>query len=445
MEINKNPWFKNTADEVLKLAKLNIPIELVHFPSCGLSAAINRLPNYTEDLNLHVIIIDLRTFNYTEDTKDNQEEFYRILDHYIEQSFTQKDLNQANSENIFLRIKELIKKDLSQDKQVLIIFKNLKSSNLYKLPQFSDLLILLNNLRDNSKDKLNFIITTNSPSFNNGTIAPIPLLTKYFNHYDKEILEVSIDKHILSNSEFINYSEKDIDKLFELSGGLMVIVKSIVRDLAIHGYNLSKIYDLIINEDFFEDFINVKFRLDRIQQILTTESQDLLLKILENNKLNPKEEKVKKNFQKMGIIDDNGKIRGIILPAYLSLYCSKSGGHKEQDHNYDSPSNTNQSKRKTISESVEIDPISGEIYIGNEPNEQYLSEKELDIVNLFLQNRGNPVSRDDIAEVLWGTSSIQNYSDWAIDKTVSRIRYKLEDKKPYRIIKTLRSKGFMLT
>lgn len=54
------------------------------------------------------------------------------------------------------------------------------------------------------------------------------------------------------------------------------------------------------------------------------------------------------------------------------------------------------------------------------------------------------VTEDDIAEVLWGEKNLRNYSNWAISKMLSTLRQKLGDIKPFKLIKTIRNKGYIL-
>jgi DNA-binding response OmpR family regulator len=54
------------------------------------------------------------------------------------------------------------------------------------------------------------------------------------------------------------------------------------------------------------------------------------------------------------------------------------------------------------------------------------------------------VTREELARIIWTENTDAQYSDWAIDKVISRIREKLGDKKPYTLIKTARKIGFKI-
>jgi DNA-binding response OmpR family regulator len=67
--------------------------------------------------------------------------------------------------------------------------------------------------------------------------------------------------------------------------------------------------------------------------------------------------------------------------------------------------------------------------------------QEINILNSMLQNN-NPVSRDEIAQILWGKSWNMKYSDWAIDKSISRLRKKISGNE-IRIL-TIKNFGYQL-
>lgn len=74
----------------------------------------------------------------------------------------------------------------------------------------------------------------------------------------------------------------------------------------------------------------------------------------------------------------------------------------------------------------------------------YLKGREyLVYKNLYLK-QGELVTRDEIAEVLWKDKVKERYSDWAIDKTISRIRKKLLKHNAVCSIITLKKQGYVL-
>ena len=65
---------------------------------------------------------------------------------------------------------------------------------------------------------------------------------------------------------------------------------------------------------------------------------------------------------------------------------------------------------------------------------------------LHLYNRkGSIVNKDEIANILWKSEAIKKYSDWAIDKTISRLRKKIGDSAHNpKFIETIKGRGLRL-
>jgi len=68
--------------------------------------------------------------------------------------------------------------------------------------------------------------------------------------------------------------------------------------------------------------------------------------------------------------------------------------------------------------------------------------QEISLIRLFTQNLNRPVTRDQIAEAFWGKATVTRYSDWAIDKAISRLRKKIKSKE-YQLI-TVKGLGYQL-
>lgn len=84
------------------------------------------------------------------------------------------------------------------------------------------------------------------------------------------------------------------------------------------------------------------------------------------------------------------------------------------------------------------------ILIGEKDITLSLSNKERALMLLLLAAKKKIVSRDTVAQTIWGASWEEKYSDWALDRLVYRLRIKLNNLgiDPKRI-KTLKKKGFI--
>ena len=68
--------------------------------------------------------------------------------------------------------------------------------------------------------------------------------------------------------------------------------------------------------------------------------------------------------------------------------------------------------------------------------------QEINLIRHFKKYINKPLSRDDIAKVIWGNAWNEKYSDWAIDKAISRLRKKILSEN-YKII-TVKNLGYEL-
>lgn len=92
-----------------------------------------------------------------------------------------------------------------------------------------------------------------------------------------------------------------------------------------------------------------------------------------------------------------------------------------------------------------IDQRSKSVFIDGKRIEKEPTNSEFKILNLLYKKKGEIVSREELAEAIWGKNVIDKYSDWAIDRTVSRIRKKINDSaRNPKYIKTIKGRGLRL-
>ena len=73
--------------------------------------------------------------------------------------------------------------------------------------------------------------------------------------------------------------------------------------------------------------------------------------------------------------------------------------------------------------------------------EPILTRSEQKVFDSLLQKSGKIVSRDEIAQAVWGKAWLAKYSDWQIDRLIYLLRHKLPSGQK---IKTLRNSGYIL-
>lgn len=92
------------------------------------------------------------------------------------------------------------------------------------------------------------------------------------------------------------------------------------------------------------------------------------------------------------------------------------------------------------------DARTNQIYFGMSSCSDLFTLQEFKLLTHLIQHPGKVVSRDEVAEVLWGKDSFDKYSDWTIDKIVSTVRKKLDEiGYPSEKMVTLKKRGISLT
>jgi len=440
----KIAWYDEIFKLIDKVFQVKIPFEIVHFPSTGVTSAINRYAEIVKgdpESTCACLIIDLRAAVFNHDNETNKKEFFRILVSHIEQYLDTK-IDLETDQNVYHVIEDILRSYLRKKKKVLVVFFATTQINLSKCPEYRDLLIFLDRMRDTTNGAINVIIATTYPQFDDENPSPMPIITQYFNYYKKAGIYRSINEDILKVGKLKKHTNEQVEYLVEISGGLIVVIKGFMRDLIMADKSLSDIDSVKIDQKFFSDYPNCKQSIDRLFHQLKKEFIDVLIKINNGEDVSVLDEKAVTYLTKTSILDENNNIRGQIIPAYLKYAYKDAPEEVVKEILKKDIANDNDIEQYILSSKILVDRVSGEILINGIPQDDYLSEKELNILSLLYSKRGKDVGREEIAEILWGKKA--EYSDWAIDKLVSRVRDKLGDDKPYRLIKTARGMGFIL-
>lgn len=89
-----------------------------------------------------------------------------------------------------------------------------------------------------------------------------------------------------------------------------------------------------------------------------------------------------------------------------------------------------------------LPPIKKSFEVVNDENIPPLTAQQKLIFDYLHSHTGQVITRDEIAEIVWGKSWQAKYSDWAIDRSMSNLKSKLS-KTNYQIL-TLRNRGYLL-
>jgi DNA-binding winged helix-turn-helix (wHTH) protein len=198
--------------------------------------------------------------------------------------------------------------------------------------------------------------------------------------------------------------KKQEDKIVELCGGHFWLVKEAAREFLNNG-KFS-----IDNEALF-------FRTEALYQALQQSEQRVVEKIMTNKKQFTDEERHSHAyFKKMNFLSKNNGVNIGLISQYVST-------------------------RPHIDQHVEVND--GRVFINNVTVDSLFTKKERRVFKALVEHKGEIVSRDTIAQSMWQSRTDQQYSDWAIDQIITRLRKKLiELSLSPQLIHSVRGKGY---
>ncbi|MBI4009370.1 winged helix-turn-helix transcriptional regulator [Candidatus Roizmanbacteria bacterium] len=155
------------------------------------------------------------------------------------------------------------------------------------------------------------------------------------------------------------------------------------------------------------------------------------------NYLNPNEKKILINVVKIGRIPDS-----LISKANFLL---KTGLIKNKNNTYELFGELlkHYIQNQIPQEKLSYDPKTNQIYYGLKPCTDIFTFQEFKLLVHFLKNEDKVISRDEVAQILWGKNYVEHYSDWSIDKIISSMRKKMGEMNfPSSKLVTLKKRGF---
>jgi len=228
----------------------------------------------------------------------------------------------------------------------------------------------------------------------------------YYPHYEKE-----------DQFQFISYLEKKFNKklsesahkeIFDQCGGYLWFLKQAFR-----------IYTQSFKVDRLITFDEVKLKCEIMFNEFDPSEQELLIKLALNNKtLTKEEENIRNYFLKVNLIKKVKDKYEFTIPL-LKEYIKKEYEKRQK-------LNLNEMQQITI----------GTVIMDN-----FFSNKERKLLKHFIANPSTILSRTKSASLIWGE---ENYSDWALDQFIRRLRKKFEKiGLSSSLITTVKNQGFV--
>ncbi|MFA6081435.1 MAG: helix-turn-helix domain-containing protein [Patescibacteria group bacterium] len=228
-----------------------------------------------------------------------------------------------------------------------------------------------------------------------------------FPYYKKETME-HFFKYLQSTFN-IKVPKNIADEILVRCGGSPWIMKQALRH-----YSQTK------DEKNLFDHENMMIKLNILYQELSKEEKLVIEKILcRNFHFNEDEKEAINYLVKTGLITKTKQEYAFLIPI-LKDFIKKTTYSKNQINlNHD-----------------------GQLLLNNVLVDGLFSRREKRIAKYLIKNKEKIVNRDEVAEAVW-KNDMEQYSDWALDQLMRRLRLKLEklglDK---NMIKTVKNQGF---
>lgn len=217
--------------------------------------------------------------------------------------------------------------------------------------------------------------------------------------------------------EFVNYLEQKwklkiniINKqaICEACGGHTWLLKEAIRCIR---------EQPMIKVDAIFKLESMQMKLEQIFHALTETEQRVLRYLVDGKLITDKNEKHSLHYlEKIGIVIDN-TITIPLLHQFIQQDLPK----------------------------IQIEIFEHRIRLNQVNVDSNFSKKEKKALKMLLDKKNYVVARDDLAKAIWTHESEDDYSDWAIDRIIARLRKKLQVLGlPKDTVQTLRNRGYML-
>lgn len=205
----------------------------------------------------------------------------------------------------------------------------------------------------------------------------------------------------------LSFSDTIEQELFRLVGGYVQYLQLALIILNEHKEDTintpEQLFSLLVQDE------RITLQSEELWESLTTVEKEAVGKVFQEEELSDEEQKEADYIFQTGMVETNKKKVSLFSPLFAQ-YVSLVFHH-----------------------------------VGKMDRELVFSKKEHLLFTLLKEHTGEICERDDIIEAVWPEYQEFGVSDWSIDRLVARVRSKLKKQaRPYEI-RTIRTRGYMLT
>jgi len=331
------------------------------------------------------------------------------------------ETNSQSSERAFFVLKEEIEKLVGRGYHLIFIlerFDELNDEDNFPIAFFNN----LHALWSVDKTKIHFLFANSTDIFKSESFGKL-------GHLKEVISQNLIHFPLLGNQDNAvclqtliqkygyKVSHKQLSLIKKLSGGHASLNRAALRILQnYYSTNSEKILA------FLADQYEIKVILEDIWNSFDDEEKKSLIQINQGTSL--KKAKVPTRLLNLGIVvqeKTSSKLFSPLLENFIS-------------------------NLKSDSPQISLEAKTGEILINGQPAKEKITLQEYHLLLSFLKKKNLTLSRDQIAQALWGKDFEEKYSDWAIDQVISKLRLKLEHLGiSSQKLQTIRGRGYRWT
>lgn len=304
---------------------------------------------------------------------------------------------------------------------LLIIRKNLKNIILkgwkvvFILCDFeitlsfqANIYLNLESILDVDKSKISYLFLSSVNLLNEDTLKNFRSLkyavsqkVNYFALLNKNDAFLTLD--FLSKKIEIKINPEIKECLYRLCGGHVQLLKYSLKVLEEEDgtflKNIKKIEDLLINDH------QLKVVCTNIWESFSEDEQSLIITIVNTEGFHEIQKSEVEYLTKLGFIKeidkDKYKLTGLIYESFV----------------------------RNIQPRLKLayDDKTKKMYLGGKSCEDKFSHQEYKLLVHFITHENELITRDQVAEAIWGKFYLEKYSDWSIDKMISILRKKLDN------------------
>lgn len=298
---------------------------------------------------------------------------------------------------------------LKKANQILVLF--IVEAEKYLVSEGKQVLSLLSQLTEEFGDYIRIISFFEADITHTSLLSTLPASPQLYENVfyyplysrDHTLNFIQLLQHYWNMSKTI--TAKEAEKIYEACGGHFWLVKEAVRAVMNNGR-------------WDSDQEGMLFRLRTIYNLLIPSEKDLLVKIASHkHTFSPEEQLSIQYLSKMRIIDGEKKLSIGLFIDYVREHLEFSG---------------------------ELILKEKQLYLNQVPIDRMFSREEGRVIKYLVKQKNVLVSRDEIAKQVWPVNTQDQYSDWAIDQLMTRIRKRIQEISiPPRLLQVVRGKGYI--